>query len=85
MLKGWLTQQVIIQTDAQGVVNLKQKDKGRCEIVSILHEINDMSGGFENLELNRVGRGANELTHLCASRASSNRRHVFELIVSLIF
>lgn len=68
-------QHVIIESDAQAVVQLwKNQGGGRSEIAGILQEIDDISKVFQSFTVSFIGRGANELAHLCAARVSSDRR-----------
>ena len=52
------------------------EDTGGCRsvIASICQELKELSGFFTSLKFMYVGRLANEAAHLCARKASPDRR-----------
>ena len=66
---------IIVESDAQQLVKLWDSMAfDRSEVAPILNEVLVLSESFRFFKLVFVAREANELAHLCAKQASSNRR-----------
>jgi ribonuclease HI len=66
---------VIIESDSQMAVNLcNANDQNRSELMPICQEISEIKRAFTSFSILFVGRDANKAAHLCAKRASFDRR-----------
>jgi hypothetical protein len=66
---------MILETDSLELVKIwNDLSIGRSIISSVCREIRELSGFFTSFELVHVKRSANKAAHLCAHKASPERR-----------
>jgi hypothetical protein len=77
---------VEIETDAKEVIRLiENPGEGRSCIASIRQEIEELRGSFSSFKLLFIGCKGNEAAHLCARRASIDRRRCLWLNYTPLF